>query len=83
MGVERIGFWAEGLEGAAIENAAIGLSLGGWEYTELRTQPPASERPKPLIARRRVRGLRARAPTPRSRTAWPSPRASASRARSR
>jgi leucyl aminopeptidase len=49
MGLERIGFWAEGLEGAAIENAAIGLSLGGWEYTDLRTQPPASERPKPLI----------------------------------
>src|ERR1035441_768664 len=49
MGIERMGFWAEGLEGTAIENAAIGLSLGGWEYTELRTQPPASERPKPLI----------------------------------
>jgi len=50
MGLERIGFWAEGLEGAGVENAAIGLSLGGWEYTELRTQPPASERPKPLVA---------------------------------
>jgi len=50
MGVERIGFWAENLQGAGIENAAIGLSLGGWEYTDLRTQPPASERPKPLTA---------------------------------
>ncbi len=49
MGIERMGFWAEGLDGTAIENAAIGLSLGGWEYTELRTQPPASERPKPLV----------------------------------
>ncbi len=50
LGVERMGFWAAGLEGASIENAAIGLSLGAWEYTELRTQPPANERPKPLIA---------------------------------
>ncbi|HEX7546951.1 MAG TPA: leucyl aminopeptidase [Gemmatimonadaceae bacterium] len=50
MGVERMAFWAEALEGAAIENAAIGLSLGGWEYSELRTQPPAAERPKPLVA---------------------------------
>jgi leucyl aminopeptidase len=50
MGVERMAFWAEALEGAGVENVAIGLSLGGWEYTELRTQPPASERPKPLVA---------------------------------
>jgi leucyl aminopeptidase len=50
LGLEHMGFWAEGLAGAAIENAAIGLSLGSWEYTELRTQPPVSERPKPLLS---------------------------------
>ncbi len=48
LGVQRMAFWADGLEGASIENAAIGLSLGSWEYTDLRTQPPVSERPRPL-----------------------------------
>ena len=50
MGVERMAFWAEGLEGVAIENAAVGISLGAWEYTELRTQPPVGERPAPLVS---------------------------------
>jgi leucyl aminopeptidase len=50
MGVERMSFWAEGLRGAGIEDAAAGLSLGAWEFTEFRTQPPAAERPKPLVA---------------------------------
>jgi leucyl aminopeptidase len=50
MGVERMAFWAEALAGDALENAAIGLSLGSWDYSELRTQPPISERPKPLVA---------------------------------
>jgi leucyl aminopeptidase len=49
LGIERMAFWAEELEGAGIENAAVGLSLGSWDYTELRTQPPVSERPKPLV----------------------------------
>jgi leucyl aminopeptidase len=50
MGVERMAFWAEGLTDAAIENAAIGISLGAWEYTDLRTLPPVSQRAKPLVA---------------------------------
>jgi leucyl aminopeptidase len=50
MGVERMAFWAEGLTGAGIENAAVGVALGAWEYRDLRTQPPVSERPKPLVA---------------------------------
>ena len=50
MGVEHITFWADDLVGTLIENAAIGLSLGGWEYSELRTQPPVSERPRPLVS---------------------------------
>ena len=49
MGVQRMAFWAEGLAGSAIENAVIGVALGSWEYNELRTQPPASERPMPLV----------------------------------
>ena len=50
MGVQRLGFWAADLEGAALENAAIGLSLGSWDYTDFKTMPPVSERPKPLVA---------------------------------
>lgn len=50
MGIERMAFWAEGLAGRGIENAVAGLSLGAWEYGELRTQPPVGDRPKPLVA---------------------------------
>jgi leucyl aminopeptidase len=50
MGVQRMAFWAEDLAGASLENAAIGLSLGSWEYTDLKTMPPVRERPKPLVA---------------------------------
>jgi leucyl aminopeptidase len=50
MGVQRMGFWAADLAGTTLENAAIGLSLGSWEYTDLKTMPPARERPKPLVA---------------------------------
>jgi leucyl aminopeptidase len=50
MGVERMAFWAEGLSGAGVENAAVGVSLGAWDYGELRTQPPLADRPKPLVA---------------------------------
>jgi leucyl aminopeptidase len=50
MGVQRMGFWAADLAGTTLENAAIGLSLGSWEYTDLKTWPPARERPKPLVA---------------------------------
>ncbi|HLA91743.1 MAG TPA: leucyl aminopeptidase [Gemmatimonadaceae bacterium] len=50
MGVERMALWAEGLEDAAIENAAVGVSLGAWEFTQFRTPPPEQERAKPLIA---------------------------------
>jgi len=49
LGVERMAFWAEGLEGTGAENVGVGLSLGSWDYDELRTQPPAAERPKPLV----------------------------------
>jgi leucyl aminopeptidase len=50
MGVQRMGFWAADLALTTLENAAIGLSLGSWEYTDLKTMPPVRERPKPLVA---------------------------------
>ena len=49
LGVQRMAFWAEGLEGVALENAAIGLSAGSWEFGELKTMPPVRERPKKLV----------------------------------
>ena len=49
MGVQRMAFWADALDGTALENAAIGLSLGSWEYRDLKTMPPVRERPKPLL----------------------------------
>ena len=49
MGVQSMAFWAEALDGTALENAAIGLSLGSWEYRDLKTMPPVRERPKPLL----------------------------------
>jgi leucyl aminopeptidase len=50
MGVGRMAFWADALRGTGIENAAVGLSLGAWDFSEYRTQPPANERPSPLAA---------------------------------
>jgi leucyl aminopeptidase len=50
MGVQRAAIWLGGSDAATIESAAIGASLGAWEYRELRTQPPVSERPKPLTS---------------------------------
>jgi leucyl aminopeptidase len=50
MGAGRMAFWAEALTGAAIENATIGISLGAWEYSDLRTLPPVNQRAKPLVA---------------------------------
>jgi leucyl aminopeptidase len=48
MGVQRVAFWAPYKEPGDVEGAVIGLALGGWEYRELRTQPPVAERPRPL-----------------------------------
>ncbi len=50
MGVGRMAFWADALRGTGIENATVGLSLGAWDFSEYRTQPPVSERPGPLVA---------------------------------
>ena len=46
MGVRAMAFWAEDLAACRLENAVIGLSLGSWDYAELRT--PNADKPKPL-----------------------------------
>jgi leucyl aminopeptidase len=50
MGVQRGAFWAPWPDADSIECAAAGAALGAWEYRELKTQPPVSERPKPLAS---------------------------------
>ncbi len=50
LGVGRMLFWAEGLDGARLEGAVIGLSLGAWEFRELHSPVPAAKRRKALAA---------------------------------
>lgn len=50
MGVQRAAFWCGASDATTVENAAIGASLGAWEYRDLKTLPPVSERPKPLVS---------------------------------
>lgn len=50
MSVGTMTFWAEGLEGEKLEGAAIGISLGSWEFRELHSAAPAAKRKKPLKA---------------------------------
>ena len=48
MGVQSMAWWADALDESGVEASAIGISLGGWEYTDLKTPPPAAERRAPL-----------------------------------
>ncbi len=48
LGVGQMTFWAAELEGAALEGAVIGLSLGSWEFRELHSAVPAAQRKKSL-----------------------------------
>src|SRR5687768_5222105 len=48
MGVGSLAFRAPDSGAAAVEYIAIGLAAGAWEYTELKTPPPADERRHPL-----------------------------------
>jgi len=48
MGVGQLAFFADPLSDVEIESAAVGLSLGAWEYTDLKTPPPQDERRAPL-----------------------------------
>ncbi|MHB8838291.1 MAG: leucyl aminopeptidase [Gemmatimonadaceae bacterium] len=49
LGARKMAFWAERLAGESVEAAAFGLSRGAWDFTEYKTQPPAKNRPKPLV----------------------------------
>jgi leucyl aminopeptidase len=48
LGLAELAFHAPVFDGAAVEQVAVGLAAGAWEYAELKTQPPASERRAPL-----------------------------------
>ena len=49
IGVRKMAFWAPQLSGDTVEAAAFGLSRGAWDFTDYKTQPPAKDRPKPLV----------------------------------
>ncbi len=49
LGVRKMAFWAPQLSGDTVEAAAFGLSRGAWEFTDYKTQPPAKDRPRPLV----------------------------------
>ena len=48
MGVGSLAFRAADGDATAVEYIAIGLTAGAWEYTDLKTPPPADERRQPL-----------------------------------
>jgi leucyl aminopeptidase len=48
LGAGAMTFWALDLDARALENVAVGLNAGAWEYKDLKTPPPAEERRAPL-----------------------------------
>jgi leucyl aminopeptidase len=50
MGVETLAFRAPETDAVTVEYAAIGLTAGAWEYTDLKTPPPPEERRQPLAS---------------------------------
>ncbi|HVE79032.1 MAG TPA: leucyl aminopeptidase [Gemmatimonadaceae bacterium] len=48
MGVGAMAFHAAALDARGVEQAAVGLTMGAWEFLELKTPPPAEERRAPL-----------------------------------
>ncbi len=48
MGAGSLAFRAADSDPMSVEYAAIGLTAGAWEYTDLKTLPPAEERRAPL-----------------------------------
>jgi leucyl aminopeptidase len=48
IGVTSLAWWSDGAGDAALEAAAVGLSLGAWEYADLKTPPPEADRKPPL-----------------------------------
>ena len=50
MGVGTLVWYAGAATPPELEHVAIGLGLGPWEYTDLKTPPPADERRAPLTS---------------------------------
>ena len=50
MGVGSLAFRGADSDVTSVEYIAIGLTAGAWEYTDLKTPPPAEERRQPLTA---------------------------------
>lgn len=48
MGVGQVTLWTPRADQSGVEQMGIGVQLGAWEYTELRTPPPPDERRDPL-----------------------------------
>jgi leucyl aminopeptidase len=48
MGVGALAWYADAATPAELERVAVGLELGAWEYTDLKTPPPADEVRSPL-----------------------------------
>ncbi|MGH7663930.1 MAG: leucyl aminopeptidase [Gemmatimonadaceae bacterium] len=44
MGVGSMALYAGDIDSAAVEACTVGLALGAWEYTDLKTPPPEAER---------------------------------------
>jgi leucyl aminopeptidase len=49
LGIERLAWYSGATSGDAVERVAIGLQLGAWEYTDLKSPPPAEEQ-KPRLS---------------------------------
>jgi leucyl aminopeptidase len=50
MGAGQVAVWTSRLDKAGVEAIGVGLNLGSWEYTDLRTPPAPEERRAPLTA---------------------------------
>jgi leucyl aminopeptidase len=50
MGTGTLTWYGGPATGAELEQVAVGLGLGPWEYTDLKTPPPVDERRTPLTA---------------------------------
>ncbi|MEJ7808994.1 MAG: leucyl aminopeptidase [Gemmatimonadaceae bacterium] len=48
FGARSLAFWLDAADEAAVEQAAVGLTVGAWEYADLKTPPPEDER-KPSL----------------------------------
>jgi leucyl aminopeptidase len=49
-GAGQVTVWTPRLDKAGVEAIGVGLNLGAWEYTDLRTPPAPEERRAPLTA---------------------------------